>query len=108
MYMGMAYHCLGDAEKAKTYYEQAIATAPENWQTYRRLGVLHKQYGRPDEAMQTWKRGRCPELGRHRSGHLQWTGLQADRGQENPALLFAAGISRADEDIVKVGRGLVA
>jgi serine/threonine protein kinase/tetratricopeptide (TPR) repeat protein len=57
MNMGLAYHCLGDPEKARAYYEQAIAAAPEDWQTYRRLGVLHKQYGRPDQAIQTWKRG---------------------------------------------------
>jgi protein kinase/serine/threonine-protein kinase len=58
MYLGMAYHCLGDAEKAKAYYERAIAAAPEDWQTYRRLGALHKQNGRPEEAMQTWNHGR--------------------------------------------------
>jgi non-specific serine/threonine protein kinase len=58
MYIGQAYHCLGDPKKAKGYYEQAIAAAPEDWQTYRRLGVLHKQSGRREEAIQTWNRGR--------------------------------------------------
>src|SRR5262249_52277429 len=51
---------------------------------------------------------RCPELGGHGSRHIQWTGISADCDSENPALMPAVPISRAIENIVKGGRGMVA
>jgi hypothetical protein len=41
----------------------------------------------------------------HGSGHLSWTGIQADRGQANAIVLRASEISRAD--IVKSRRGVI-
>ncbi len=53
----ISYHNLGDFERAKAHYEQAIKLAPDEFPAYRFLGILYRQNGQAEKAKETWLRG---------------------------------------------------